>query len=547
MVPRILGKSLWLMLTPVVCTGCSAAWYNAFLNPTELGNFRESRVGEIRRTISFRDKPSGIVGAVDPAPDDLVATMAEYQIGPGDVLAMELADFLQIGASTQLTLTVDELGRIDIPQLGWINAEGRTVSEVKADLIQKAKAAGIYLQDDNPMVRVAVEIAQQRLYHLGGDVLYPHTYPIPRPDFRLREAILVGGGLVDQVKTVWVFRNEPRQKRVRKRSVEQAGPAGAPPAEQPAPAPPVTPVMMSAFEAAAGAGPRPAGSNPQPGSRPASGRSLALPADEQQDKELIEAVSPATEPFRGGQGVPPAGQPATQPSAPAPGLPTYIFVNDRFIEVPAATTQKALGQAPGEAPGVGPGPPPEEPVDWEALASEGQRRVIRIPADKLRDGDPSCDIAIQHQDWIRLDAGPQGLYYMAGHVLRPGPYPFSGEEVTLTQAVATAGGLEQLAWPTRCEIRRRLDGDRDEITQWDLARIVEGKDPDLFLKPGDVVNVGTHAIAPLLATIRNSFRLTYGFGFVWDRNFADIEQVGGQQNPTERRRVDLLRRFPGLF
>jgi hypothetical protein len=62
-----------------------------------------------------------------------------------------------------------------------------------------------------------------------------------------------------------------------------------------------------------------------------------------------------------------------------------------------------------------------------------------------------------------------------------------------------------------------------------------------------LIDVGTHAIAPFLLTIRNSFRLTYGFGFVYDRNFADLDAYFPQQNPTDRRRSELSSRFPGLF
>jgi 5-formyltetrahydrofolate cyclo-ligase len=57
-----------------------------------------------------------------------------------------------------------------------------------------------------------------------------------------------------------------------------------------------------------------------------------------------------------------------------------------------------------------------------------------------------------------------------------------------------------------------------------------------------VVRVGTHAVAPLLAMIRSSFRLTYGFGFVYDRNFADIDAFGGQANPRDRRRSERAQR-----
>jgi len=154
---------------------------------------------------------------------------------------------------------------------------------------------------------------------------------------------------------------------------------------------------------------------------------------------------------------------------------------------------------------------------------------------------------IKPDDWIRLDTGYTGYVYFLGHVQRPGVYSITGQQLTLRQAVAAAGGLDALAWPTRCEIVRRVEGDREETTQWDLSRIMDGQDPDIYLKPEDIINVGTHAIAPLLATIRNSFRLTYGFGFVYDRNFGDIDTYSPQQNPRDLRRSTLAQRFPGLF
>jgi hypothetical protein len=224
-------------------------------------------------------------------------------------------------------------------------------------------------------------------------------------------------------------------------------------------------------------------------------------------------------------------------------------VNDSFIEVPAQHTQAPPAQPGPAAAQSGPtarSEPTSKPVDWEELASEVQQRIIRVPADKLRNGDLNYNIVIKNDDWIRVDPGPVGLYYLDGHVNRPGPYALAGEQVTLKQAIAAAGGLDQLAWPTRCEICRRLDSDREEVTQWDLARIVEGKDPDLYLKPNDVIRVGTHAIAPLLATIRNSFRFTYGFGFVYDRNFADIDSFNGQANPKDLRRAQTQQRFGNL-
>ena len=54
-----------------------------------------------------------------------------------------------------------------------------------------------------------------------------------------------------------------------------------------------------------------------------------------------------------------------------------------------------------------------------------------------------------------------------------------------------------------------------------LEDIFRGEEPDTFLKPNDIISVGTDVRAPFYAVMRNAFRMTYGFGFIYDRNFAD--------------------------
>jgi protein involved in polysaccharide export with SLBB domain len=136
---------------------------------------------------------------------------------------------------------------------------------------------------------------------------------------------------------------------------------------------------------------------------------------------------------------------------------------------------------------------------------------------------------------------------MMGHVVRPGVYALAGFNVTVKQAIASAGGMDALGWPDRCEVVRRIGPDRETIIPINLDRIFSGQDPDFFVKPHDIINVGTHAIAPFLATIRTAFRLTYGFGFVWDRNFGDIESQGGSPNPRIARAAANVATLPGLF
>ena len=72
-----------------------------------------------------------------------------------------------------------------------------------------------------------------------------------------------------------------------------------------------------------------------------------------------------------------------------------------------------------------------------------------------------------------------------------------------------------------------------------LDAILAGDQPDFFLRPNDIINVGSTAVAPFLATIRNSFRMSYGFGFVYDRNFADQYSYTARINPQT---IDQSRR-----
>jgi len=55
------------------------------------------------------------------------------------------------------------------------------------------------------------------------------------------------------------------------------------------------------------------------------------------------------------------------------------------------------------------------------------------------------------------------------------------------------------------------------------------------VRPNDIVNVGTHPVATFLAVLRNAFRLSYGFGFVYDRNFADADSPAVREQAKSRR------------
>src|SRR5690606_8715746 len=101
-------------------------------------------------------------------------------------------------------------------------------------------------------------------------------------------------------------------------------------------------------------------------------------------------------------------------------------------------------------------------------------------------------------------------------------YAVPGEKsLTMRQLLFSAGGFSQVAHPDRVDLIRRLENDQEAIVRINLQGIFEGTQPDFYLKPDDTINVGTSVIATLLAIGRNGLRLSYGFGFVFDRNFSD--------------------------
>ena len=64
-----------------------------------------------------------------------------------------------------------------------------------------------------------------------------------------------------------------------------------------------------------------------------------------------------------------------------------------------------------------------------------------------------------------------------------------------------------------------------------LDKIAMGEQPDFFIKPNDLVNVGTHPTARWRAVLRNAFQASYGFGLTYDRNFVYPSSAYGTASP----------------
>jgi polysaccharide export outer membrane protein len=207
----------------------------------------------------------------------------------------------------------------------------------------------------------------------------------------------------------------------------------------------------------------------------------------------------------------------------------WVFRDGRWIPVEKGAPGPAETPATPPRPGLPPDDqrlPPE--LEWEQAV---QTRLIKIPADRLLAGDPRYNVVIKPGDTIHVPVDIIGEFCIMGNVNRSGFINLTGRPMTLKMAIAAAGGLGPLAWPKYCEVVRRLGERKEEIVMVDLDKIAAGEQPDFFIKPNDLINVGTHPTSRWRAVLRNAFRAAYGFGFVYDRNFADADFGKGFRLP----------------
>ncbi len=133
--------------------------------------------------------PTGAGQAAAPAPDAAAEASAagggDYEVGPGDVLAIDVFG----NEDLSRVPTVQTNGSIAFPLLGEVQVAGLTVAEVQRKI--RNLLAKDYLVD--PQVEVKVKEYQSQYVSVVGEVNSPGRKPI-RGRMRLVDALLEAGG-----------------------------------------------------------------------------------------------------------------------------------------------------------------------------------------------------------------------------------------------------------------------------------------------------------------------------------------------------------------
>ncbi|MDK1030900.1 MAG: polysaccharide biosynthesis/export family protein [Planctomycetia bacterium] len=449
-----------------------------------------------------------------PTPQDLKPPEGDYIVGAGDRLIVSVFELMAPGVPTELDVRGSEQGQVTLPYLGTVKVLGLTTRGIEEKL--KDILFPDYLKD--PQVRIFVAEYRNRLVTLISGTMRPGVYPLLRHDVTLLEVLASAGGVLQAA--------EPYGYVIRFYKPEEAD------------------ILMLESGKGAEGGEKP---EPEPGDKEPEAEPEVEEAPESRDSDIEELKALAEgESAKGAR--PPEDKPVKAVTEKPEkekieDLSRWMWVDGKWVEVPARPG-KAPETAVAEKPPVKPAAEkPETPLPPESELERKLRRlgviaggaelkrIIRIDMDALQAGDPTQNIVLRNGDIINIPLPAAGEFYMDGHVVRKGVYSLTGRKITVLQAIAAAGGLDQVAVPWRTELVRRISDGEEEIIYLDLNKIACGEAPDIYLQPDDLIRVGTDQKAIFDAVIRNAFRATYGVGAVYDMNFADFYPWSRNINP----------------
>jgi protein involved in polysaccharide export with SLBB domain len=502
-----------------------------FLSPDKpLAKPKSAQTGWIVSSLTELDKTDDIYpNATRPTEQDYVYSDVDYRIGPGDVMDVSILHLYAQGLETLLRREVSDSGYVDLPQLPQrIPAEGMTQTEL-TDAIAKAYEDAGLLRD--PVVSVTITARRQQTFSIMGAVARPGTYQIVRRDMRLLEALAMSGDIIQSnIEYLYVIRQAPPIRQTELNQPEHSDAVPTSYRKRRTTPRDLQREIGGLLEESASAEPRLLQSYAETGDGPVivGVEDVEAPPAEHKtyqwryiDNEWVRVeVDPAdaVAPEKKIEGEDDTVQPAKAPAQAPQEQP-------EDAAQPVQPVQPQQGKQGGDA---------ADPFGWAAMEKKDLVRVIAINLEKLRQGDYRQNIVVRENDVIRVPELTVGEFYIMGEVLRPGVYSLTGRKVTIKMAMAAAGNLGPFAWPENAMLIRRIGPNQEQMIPINVEKIMRGEDQDIYLKPNDVIAIGTHVSSQFLAVLRNAFRMTYGFGFIYDRNFSDPLLITPRSNRFTR-------------
>ncbi|MBC7771454.1 MAG: polysaccharide export protein, partial [Pyrinomonadaceae bacterium] len=185
--------------------GCEV---DSYMDPSVTGYWEHTPtiVPILDHIAAIDDVPQEEVETTPPTREDLIAEAQEYRIGPSDELEIAIENFFQAQRNESLNTIVDQRGYINLPKVGSVYVLGKTQQEVAETVTRAIRDAQIL---NDPRVLVIISAQRQQTFSITGGVRNPSSYYIPKPDYRVLEAITAAGGMDETAQKLYVIRQVP--------------------------------------------------------------------------------------------------------------------------------------------------------------------------------------------------------------------------------------------------------------------------------------------------------------------------------------------------
>ncbi len=417
------------------------------LGPLVLAQQPGEQIERITRSVATT-QASGPVGLAPKdlspiTPDDL-KVYTEHRIAPRDVLSISIKSLVGPNVESLKEARVADDGTISAPLLGLVNVAGKTEAQAGA-VILRAYHNKIDRGKHVSNVTVTVTQAQAPTFTVLGPVKHPGQYQIPKPDFRLLDALELSGGKSTTLPGLYVIRKtaDGAKPRVIEIPTEKllSGNASVNLVVRPGD----TLIVPQKNGADSGS--------------PATTTSSALPTNRQHPEVAVTIV--------GKNQIQIEGSPAT-----------YANLDKKLAAIPESERkQTILAVTIGAS---------DMPVgDYFETGFALEKRVKEY------------GLAYLSIVGITPSTSPTkplvGEYYVAGYVPRTGVYSLTGRQINLKQAIAAAGGVPtgHEAEYTVTLLRRTGPHEEFIVSGVSVADLFNETIADPFLRPGDLETISS--------------------------------------------------------
>lgn len=378
-----------------------------------------------------------------------------YKIVPGDLLTIHLPAYLVNTTIQPLnssvyrhSVRVDEKGRVSIPIIGYIPAEGLSLKELEKSIVEACYPR--YTQQP-PTIVAQVEEFYSSQVSVTGAVKNPGTYELPTHKMTLVTALMAAGG-IDQSKGATLIRiGQPQSELHGKLPLSGNSVIGSKHSSDLSGA--ALPTLTFSQADAHGTGTI----HIKDGKHLLHAEELCL-TDQQQRDMFSRRLRQA------------------HPEWPVNYIASCLSQLAEILEPGSGCVENTFEQKDG----------------WHAntrnLPSFGESETILLPVKGMNI--PFSDVALKHGSSVIVEQIDPQIFTVIGLVRRPGAFPYPPQaDYSLLDALGFAGGVDEVANPRYLRVYRR---DKNDVVV-DAAFEIKGTLPTsasaMRIKPGDVIAV----------------------------------------------------------